>query len=97
MDIREKVYNHVKKIPKGKICTYGIIGKKLKIHPRAVARVLSKNPELVKTPCYRIILSTGKIGGYVLGTKEKVKLLKKEKIEIKNNKINLKKYLFKLK
>lgn len=50
----------------------------------------------IEIPCHRIINSDGRIGSYkgVKNSKEKIKLLKKEGIEIKNNKIELKKYLF---
>lgn len=87
MDIAEKVYNLVKKIPKGKVTSYKKIGKKLNIHPRLVGRILSKNLNLIKIPCHRVIYSNGKVSGYVLGTKEKIKLLRREGVLIKNNKI----------
>lgn len=48
-------------------------------------------------PCHRVINSNGNLGGYNSGLKNKIKLLKQENITIKNNKINLKKYLFKFK
>jgi methylated-DNA-[protein]-cysteine S-methyltransferase len=84
------------KIPKGKISTYGLLAKKLKIHPRYVGKLLSKNPNGVKYPCYKIILSSGRLGGYTSkhGVKDKIKKLRKDGIEIKNNRINLKRYLF---
>ena len=84
------------KIPKGKISTYGLLAKKLKIHPRYVGKLLSKNPNDVKYPCYKIILSSGGLGGYTSkhGLKDKIKKLRKDGIEIKNNRIDLKRYLF---
>jgi alkylated DNA nucleotide flippase Atl1 len=86
------------KIPKGKVSTYGILAKKLKVHPRYVGKLLSKNPDGIKYPCYKVIKSDGSLGGYTSknGVKDKIKKLRKDGIEIKNNKINLKKYLFKL-
>jgi len=83
------------KIPKSKVSTYKILAKKLKIHPRAVGILLSKNPDKNKYPCYKIVCSNGSLGGYALGIKDKIKKLKEDGIKIKNNKINLKKYLFK--
>ncbi|MEM5872381.1 MAG: MGMT family protein [Candidatus Aenigmatarchaeota archaeon] len=82
------------KIPKGKVTTYGILAKKLKIHPRVVGKLLSKNIYLNKYPCYKVVLSSGKIGGYSIGLKNKIKRLRKDGIKIKNNKVNLKNYLF---
>jgi alkylated DNA nucleotide flippase Atl1 len=86
------------KIPKGKVSSYGLLAKKLKIHPRYVGKLLSKNPDGIKYPCYKVIKSDGVLGGYTSknGVKDKIKKLRKDGIEIKNNKINLKKYLFKL-
>lgn len=48
-----------------------------------------------RIPCHRVINSDGKLGGYAFGINAKIKLLKSEGIEIKNNKIDLKKYGYK--
>jgi len=77
----------VKKIPKGSVTSYKEISKILKIHPRTVGRLLNKNPNLIKTPCYRVVCSSGKICGYKLGVSKKTKLLKKEGIRVKKGKI----------
>jgi len=99
MNFNEKVYKLCKKIPKGKVSTYKEIGKALKgkgqIY-RAIGRALNKNPYAPKVPCHRVISSSGELGGFASGIKNKIKLLRKEGIEIKNNKIDLKKYLFKM-
>lgn len=97
MNFNEKVYKLCKNIPKGKVSTYKEIGDKLgkgQIY-RAVGRALNKNPYAPKVPCHRVVSSSGEIGGFASGTKNKIKLLKKEGIEIKDNKIDLKKYIFK--
>lgn len=91
MHIEEKIFNLVKKIPRGKVTTYKEIAKKLKIHPRVVGLILSRSRGSI--PCYRIIMSNGKIGGYSLGKGKKIELLRKDGIEIKKGKVNLKKYL----
>lgn len=85
------------KIPKGKISTYGILAKKLKVHPRYAGKLLSKNPDGVRYPCYKIVRSDGSLGGYTSkhGVKDKIRKLRKDGIEIKKNKIDLKRYLFK--
>jgi len=84
------------KIPKGKVSTYGLLAKRLKIHPRYAGKLLSKNTDGVKYPCFKIIRSDGSLGGFTSehGLKDKIKRLKADGIEIKNNKIDLKKYLF---
>ncbi len=64
----EKVYDLVRKIPKGKTMTYGEVAKKIGSpkSARAVGTVLSKNYD-PKIPCHRVIRSDGKMGGYNRG------------------------------
>lgn len=97
MDFREKVYNACRKIPKGKTATYGEIAVKTG-HPgaaRAVGNALNKNPDPMakggEIPCHRVICSNGKIGGFASGTKNKIRLLKKEGHTIKYGKLLSKK------
>ena len=94
---QSKVYHLTKKIPKGKVTTYKRIAKKLRTNAyRAVGSALRHN-EHIKIPCHRVVNSGGSVGGYsgVKNSKKKIQLLKKEGIEIKNNKIeNFKKVLF---
>ena len=80
---QRKVYEVVKRIPKGKVMTYKILAK-LAGYPkayRAAGSALNKNRN-PKIPCHRIIKSDGKVGGYSRGTKKKIALLKKEGITI---------------
>lgn len=56
---------------------------------------MNKNPYAPEVPCHRVIKSTGEVGGFATGTKKKIKMLKEEGIEIKNNRIDLEKYFFK--
>lgn len=88
---KEKIYKEVCKIPKGETRTYNQIAKICSTSPRAVAKILSQNPNPIKVPCHRIIRSDGKIGGYTFKGKRrdkmKIRLLKKEGIKIKNKRI----------
>jgi methylated-DNA-[protein]-cysteine S-methyltransferase len=95
--MQKELFNLLRKIPKGKVTTYGELAKALGIHPRKVGILLRKNPFPVKIPCHRVVCSNGSIGGYSLGIKKKIKLLEKEGVEIMNGKIDLKKFGFKLK
>ena len=96
MKFNEKVCNLLKKIPKGKVSTYKILAEKMSTKAyRAVGNALNKNPNAPKVPCHRVIKSNEFIGGYSKGVKKKLELLRKEGIEINNNKIDLRKYLFK--
>jgi methylated-DNA-[protein]-cysteine S-methyltransferase len=54
-----------------------------------------RNNGFFLVPCHRVVNSNGEIGGYAHGKKKKIEMLKKEGIEIKNNRIDLKKYLYK--
>ncbi len=96
MDFEEEVLDLVSKIPKGKVSTYKKIAQALEKPKsyRAVGNALNKNPNPIEIPCHRVVKSNGKIGGYAKGRETKRKLLRKEGIEIKNDKINLEKYLF---
>ena len=68
---------------------------------RAVGQVLKINPNHPIIPCHRVINSDGSIGGFAgkkfgIRIKQKIKLLEKEGVKIKNNKIlNFKKILYK--
>ena len=96
MNFNEKVYRLCKKIPFGKVSTYKEIAKKLNCKAyRAVGNSLNKNKYPDKIPCFKIINANCKLGGYSKGLKEKIRRLKKENIEINNNKIDLNKYLHK--
>lgn len=76
----EKVHEVIKKIPKGKVLTYGEVAKKAGSAGavRAVGTIMSKNfnPDI---PCHRVIRSDGKIGNYNRGgTKVKERILREE-------------------
>ena len=86
-----KIFIEISRIKRGKTKTYKQIAIKLKTSPRAVAKILSQNLNPVKIPCHRVIRSDGKIGGYTFKGKFKpelkIKLLKKEGIRIKGDKV----------
>ncbi|MBT4377112.1 MGMT family protein [archaeon] len=92
----EKCYELLRKVPKGKLTTYQELAKNLHSKAyRAVGNAMNKNPYAPEVPCHRVIKSTGEVGGFATGTKKKIKMLKEEGIEIKNNRIDLEKYFFK--
>ncbi len=78
-----KVWNYLKKIPKGEVITYLDVAKAIGKPKafRAVANAIGKNPFPVKIPCHRVIRSDGSLGGYSGngGIKEKRRLLILEK------------------
>ena len=81
-----KVWKYLKTIPKGKVKTYKqvAIGIKRARSARAVANACAKNPYAPKIPCHRVIRSDGALGGYSGrgGIKQKLKLLRSEKVAI---------------
>src|SRR3989344_9089065 len=90
MNFNQKVWNLAKKIPKGKVSTYKEIAKKLKTKAyRAVGQALKQNKKPIVIPCHRVVNSDGSLGGYagVKNSIKKIKLLNKEGIRIKKNKI----------
>ena len=100
----QEVYKLTEKIPKGKVSTYKAIAEKLNTKAyRLVGQALKNNPNAPKTPCHRVVNSQGHLHGFS-GKKtqeklnDKAKLLSKEGIKIKNNKVlNFKKILHKFK
>lgn len=97
MKFSEKVYGLCKKIPKGRVTTYGEIARALNCKSyRAVGNALRYNPYAPLVPCHRVVRSDGSLGGFKgkVNNEEKVNLLKREGIEINNGKVDLNKFLF---
>ncbi len=90
MNLEQKIFKKLLEVPKGKITTYGELSKAvgLKNGQRVVGKIMNKNPCPVIIPCHRVVMSTGKIGGYAYGEHIKTKLLSDEGVEIKNGKIS---------
>jgi len=85
------------KIPKGKVTTYGILAKATGSSPRAIGQVMRSNSRPDLYPCYKVVSSSGKIGGYAGCVKgknieKKVSLLKNDGIVVKNGRLD-KKYI----
>jgi len=94
----EEIRRILRSIPRGKVTTYKELSLALGWEKgwRKVARMLSANPEPINVPCHRVVCSDGKVGGYKLGVRKKIELLKSEGVEIRNGKVNLKKHLLRL-
>lgn len=80
LNFKEKVFEVVRKIPKGKTLSYKEVAKKAgsPLAFRAVGNILNTNFD-PKIPCHRVVRSDGKLGGYNRGEKLKKEILKKEK------------------
>ncbi len=69
MMFRERVYQITKKIPQGKVATYGQIAR-LAGSPkaaRAVGMCMKTNPNAPIVPCHRVVASDGSLTGYSAG------------------------------
>jgi len=99
MGFREEIYNRLREVPCGKVTTYKELAHSVDSKAyRAVGTAMNKNPYAPEVPCHRVVNSNGKIGGFGSGVKNKIKLLRKEGVKVKNNKIvdfNKKLYKFK--
>ena len=92
----KKIYEAVKKIPKGRVATYGKVAE-LAGNPRmsrAVGNALHKNPDPEHIPCYRVVNSKGELAGAFAfgGENAQKKLLEADGVEVVNGKVDLKKY-----
>lgn len=89
MNLFEYTYDLVRQIPKGKISSYGAIAEALgdKIAARAVGRMMNQNPNADTMPCFRIVHSDGKIGGFGLGVDDKIRRLSEDNIFVDKGKI----------
>ena len=92
----KRIYEAVKKIPRGKVATYGQVAEMAgdKKMARAVGNALHKNPDPENIPCHRVVNSKGELaGGFAFGGVEvQAKLLRAEGVEVVDGKVDLEKY-----
>lgn len=92
----KRIYEAVKKIPKGKVATYGQVAELAgnKKMSRAVGNALHKNPDPDHIPCFRVVNSKGELAGAFAFGGEKVQeqLLFADGVEVVDGKVDLKKY-----
>jgi deoxyribonuclease V len=89
MNLFEYTYDLVRQIPEGNVSSYGAVAEALgdKIAARAVGRMMNQNPCADTMPCYKIVNSNGKIGGFGLGLDDKIRRFNEVNIEVENGKI----------
>ncbi|KHO50956.1 MAG: methylated-DNA-[protein]-cysteine S-methyltransferase [archaeon GW2011_AR13] len=84
----DKCYLKLKEVPMGKITTYKELAHAINSKAyRAVGTAMNKNPFAPEIPCHRVVNSNGKVGKFASGTENKIKILKKEGIQINKGKI----------
>ena len=92
----KRIYEAVKKIPKGHVATYSKVAE-MAGNPRmarAVGNALHKNPDPEHIPCFRVVNAKGELAGEFAfgGAGEQAKLLEADGIEVEDGKVDLKKY-----
>lgn len=92
----KRIYEAVKKIPKGRVATYGQVAA-MAGEPkmaRAVGNALHKNPDPDHIPCYRVVNSKGELSGAFAfgGAEEQANRLRADGIEVVDNRVDLGKY-----
>lgn len=102
LDFEERVWNLMRRIPPGRVTTYGLIAKKLETKAyRAVGNACRRNPYAPTVPCHRAVKSDGTIGGFGGKTTgktvaRKIRMLRSEGVEVRDGKISdFEKILFK--
>lgn len=95
---RKRIYEAVKKIPKGHVATYAQIAA-MAGNPqmqRAVGNALHHNPDEENIPCFRVVNAQGKLSGAFAfgGPDEQAKRLIADGVEVKDGKVDLTKYQY---
>lgn len=91
----KRIYEAVKRIPKGHVATYGQIAEMAgnARMSRAVGNALHKNPDPDNIPCFRVVNSKGELSGnFAFGEGVQEKLLREEGVEVMDGKVDLLKY-----
>ena len=97
----KRIYEAVKRIPKGMVATYGQVAymagdRKM---ARAVGNALHKNPDPENIPCFRVVNAKGELSGEFAfgGEGEQARRLQADGIEVVNGRVDLEKYQWKFK
>lgn len=92
----KRIYEAVKKIPKGRVATYSQIAKMAgnEKMSRAVGNALHKNPEPGVIPCHRVVDSKGRLAGAFAfgGETVQAELLEGEGVRVIAGKVDLNQY-----
>lgn len=94
----KRIYEAVKRIPKGYVATYAQVAQmagNAKM-ARAVGNALHKNPDPANIPCHRVVNSKGELAQeYVFGGAGKqAEILKEEGVEVVDGKVDLNKFQY---
>lgn len=92
----KRIYEAVKKIPKGHVATYGQVAALAgdKNMARAVGNALHRNPDPEHIPCFRVVNAKGELAGAFAfgGQNVQAELLRADGVEVINGRVDLEKY-----
>lgn len=93
---KQIVYEYLRKIPRGKVVTYGTIAEYIesKKLARTIGNILHSNPDGDKYPCYKVVNASGKLSEQYLfgGLDAQKERLESEGIEVVDYRVDLDKY-----
>ena len=95
--LKERVYELLATVPRGKVTTYGYLGKALGTKAyRAIGQILHVNRDPVKVPCHRVVNADGKLslkfgmGGPIIQEER----LTEEGVVVRDGRVNLEEFLY---
>jgi methylated-DNA-protein-cysteine methyltransferase-like protein len=97
--VSDRVYAIVSAIPYGKVLTYGKVAEHAGIkNPRLIGSILHHNIDPLHIPCHRVVNAQGRVAkSYAFGgIREHIKKLEEEGIKIYKERVDLKKYMWKI-
>ncbi len=92
----QRIYEAVKRIPAGRVATYGQVAKMAGSEKmaRAVGNALHRNPDPEHIPCHRVVNAKGECSAAFAfgGRKAQEELLRREGVKVVDGRVDLKKY-----
>ncbi len=89
-DFQRRVWEALRRIPRGRVTTYGEIARYLGTGAvRAVGTAVGKNPDAPAVPCHRVVRGDGTIGQYSggEGVPTKIALLHAEGVRVAKGRV----------
>ena len=92
----KRIYEAVRRIPKGHVATYGQVAEMAgdKNMARAVGNALHHNPDPASIPCFRVVNAKGELSGAFAfgGAEVQERLLKQDGVEVVDGRVDLKRF-----
>ena len=91
--LSQQVYKILPRVPAGRVTTYKALAVACGSQAyRAIGQILHRNPYAPQVPCHRVVASDGTLGGFAWGVEKKIEMLRDEGVEIKDGRVDLKKF-----